>query len=109
MLDPLLSHGPAAVDRVHGRLDEIAGRVQAEQAAFAAFSEEVRRQSGAAVPTGAQLVDELRAARTSRARAAHADGMDDLSVEQVLQQIDRRRGPRIPEPKSRRRSDRRGR
>ena len=86
LLEPLLAHGPAAVDRVYARLDELTQALDAERLAFAAFASaaELFAESAPGRP-----VDELAAARSraERARLAMA-GSVHPSVADVLQHVD---------------------
>jgi hypothetical protein len=88
LLEPLLAHGPAAVDRVSARLVDLAQALEAERAAFEAFAAEaalVAVDEG----RGQGPVDEVAIARrrADLARAAMTASVHP-SVTDVLEQLD---------------------
>lgn len=94
LLEPLLAHGPAAVDRVSARLTELTSALDAERAAWDAFSAACDLVAVDDVEH-THPVDEVTAARirAERARATMTANVHP-SVSDVLQHIDLR-GPEL--------------
>ncbi len=110
LLLPLLAHGPAAVDRVTGRLSVLRQAREAERLAFEAFAAvtalaEAESRAGASLP-----VDELARARqrAEHARAASRDAVHpELAAVLLLRQGQGTDDPAAGGP-VRRGADRRG-